>query len=79
MQAIYKLKATEINAGFVDAIKKLFKGKEITITITSEPDETTFLTMDPANEKHLMDNLAAEPAKKFTGDEFVEYVSKVDE
>ena len=37
-------------------------------------DETDFLTLYPANEKHLLENIAAEPSKKFTGDEFKEYV-----
>jgi len=40
-------------------------------------DETDYLTQYPANEKHLLDNMAAEPAKKFTGDELVEYVEKL--
>ena len=60
----------------MDTIKKLFNGKEITITISTGTDETTYLTMNPANEKHLLDNLAAEPSIKFSGDEFMEYVNK---
>jgi len=76
MEAIYKLKASEINSNLMDTIKKLFSNKEITITITTGSDETTYLTMNPANEKHLLDNLAAEPAIKFSGDEFMEYVNK---
>jgi len=78
MEAIYKLKASEINSNLMDTIKKLFSNKEITITITTGSDETTYLTMNPANEKHLLDNLAAEPAIKFSGDEFMEYVNKTD-
>jgi hypothetical protein len=39
-------------------------------------DETDYLTMYPANEGHLSDNLAAEPSAKFSGDEFMKYVSK---
>ena len=76
MEAIYKLKANEINSNLMDTIKKLFNGKEITITISTEIDETTYLTINSANEKHLLDNLAAEPAIKFSGDEFMEYVNK---
>ena len=38
--------------------------------------ETDFLTLYPANEKHLLENIAAEPAKTFTGDEFMEYVDQ---
>ena len=76
MEAIYKLKANEISPNLMNTIKKLFGGKEITITITSETDETTYLNSNPANEKHLLDNLAAEPSIKFSGDEFMEYVNK---
>lgn len=76
MEAIYKLKANEINPNLMEAIKKLFSGKEITITITSEPDETTYLTMNPSNEKHLMESMAEEPTIRFTPDEFKEMVKK---
>jgi hypothetical protein len=35
------------------------------------------LTSYPANEKHLLENIAAEPTKTFTGDEFMKYVDKL--
>ena len=76
MEAIYKLKANEINPNLMNTIKKLFGSKEITITIISETDETDYLTIDPANEKHLLENIAAEPAIKFSGDEFMDYVNQ---
>ena len=77
MEAIYKLKASEINSKLMDTIKKLFSNKEITIIITSRPDETTYLTMSPANEKHLMESIAEDPAIRFTNDEFKKMVSKL--
>ena len=77
MEAIYKLKANEINQNLMNTIKKLFIGKEITITITPEPDETTYLTMNPANEKHLTESMAEEPSIRFTPDQFKEMVSKI--
>jgi hypothetical protein len=77
MEAIYKLKASEINSKLMDTIKKLFSNKEITIIITSRPDETTYLTMNPANEKHLMESIAEDPAIRFTNDEFKKMVSKL--
>jgi hypothetical protein len=40
-------------------------------------DETDYLTLYPANEKHLLDNMAAEPVIRFTGDEFREYVKNM--
>ncbi|MBA4408523.1 MAG: hypothetical protein Q8S54_00610 [Bacteroidota bacterium] len=74
MEAIYKLKANEINPNLMETIKKLFSGKEITITITTEPDETTYLTMNPANKKHLLDNIASEPTITFSAGEFDKHV-----
>ncbi|KAF0238184.1 MAG: hypothetical protein FD181_1392 [Prolixibacteraceae bacterium] len=77
MEAIYKLKANEISPNLMDTIKKLFKGKEITITISSEPDETTYLTMNPANERHLLESIAQEPSIRFTPEEFRKMVKKL--
>ena len=77
MEAIYKLKANEINPNLIDTIKKLFGSKEITITITTELDETTYLTMNPANKKHLLESIAQEPSVKFTPGEFQEMVDKM--
>jgi hypothetical protein len=77
MEAIYRLNANEINPNLMETIKKLFTGKEITITITSEPDETTYLTMNPANEKHLLESIAQEPTTRFTPEQFKEMVDKL--
>lgn len=77
MEAIYKLKASEVNANLMDTIKKLFKGKDITITVSSDPDETTYLTMNPANEKHLRESIAQEPSVTFTPEEFDMHVEKL--
>ena len=77
MEAIYKLKASEVNTNLMDTIKKLFNGKEITITISTEPDETTYLMMNPSNEKHLMESMAEEPTVRFTPEEFKEMVDKM--
>jgi len=77
MEAIYKLKANEVSTNLIDTIKILFKGKEITITVSSEPDETTYLTMNPANKKHLMESIAQEPSVRFTPEEFNEMLKKL--
>jgi len=76
MEALYKIKTSELDSLWIESIKKLFKNKSIIIKVTSEMDETDYLTMYPANEKHLLDNMAAEPVIRFTGDEFKEYVNK---
>jgi hypothetical protein len=77
MEAIYRLNANEINPTLMETIKKLFTGKEITITITSEPDETAYLTMNQANEKHLLESIAQEPTIHFTPEQFKEMVDKL--
>lgn len=74
MEAIYKLKANEINPYLMETIKQLFIGKEITITITTEPDETEYLTAYPANKKHLLESIAQEPTVSFTAVEFEKHV-----
>ncbi|HLN74344.1 MAG TPA: hypothetical protein VK205_13705 [Prolixibacteraceae bacterium] len=75
MEAIYKLNAKEIDPNLMDTIKKLFRGKEITITITtSEVDETDYLTRNPENKKHLLENIDAEPTISFNAGEFDKHV-----
>jgi hypothetical protein len=75
MEALYKIKTSELDNQWIESIKKLFKNKSIVIKVTSEMDETDYLTLYSANEKHLLDNMAAEPAIRFSGDEFKEYVN----
>lgn len=74
MEAIYKLKANEINPNLMETIKKLFGNKEITISITTETDETEYLTAYPANKKHLLESMAQEPTISFTAVEFEKHV-----
>ena len=75
MEAIYKLNAEEIDPTLMDTIKNLFRGKEITITITTaDVDETDYLTSNPANKKHLLENIGAEPTITFTAGEFDKHV-----
>ena len=77
MEAIYKLKANEINPNLIETIKKLFGSDNITITITTEPDETEYLTAYPANKKHLLESMAQEPTISFTADEFEIHVDNL--
>ena len=74
MEAIYKLKSTELNNAFIEAIKGLFKGKDVVIKISEDIDETDFLTQYPANEKHILNNIAAEPTMKFNDKEFQDLI-----
>lgn len=53
MNAIYHVKADELDESFLAALKAMFKNKEIEITV-SERDETTYLLRSPANREHLL-------------------------
>lgn len=81
MEAIYKLNANEITPNLLETIKKLFGGKEIIITITTEADETEYLTSNPVNKKKLMDAIKEVKKNKnlirFTGREFEELSDKL--
>ena len=77
MEAVYKLTSDEINASFIESVKKLFSGKDIVIRITSCADDTEYLSQYPANEKHILENMVAEPVKRFSGNEFGDYSSQL--
>lgn len=77
MEAIFKIEPNEFNEELFLSLKKLFKGKTVTISFSTEIDETTYLTMNAANEKHLLESIAQEPVIKFTPEEFKEKVSKL--
>lgn len=77
MEALYKIKSSELDLPWIESVQKLFKNKSIIIKVSTEMDETDYLTLYPANEKHLLENIAAEPVIRFTGNEFSEYVNKI--
>lgn len=53
MDAIYHMKVDELDQDFLDALKALFKDKEIEIVV-SERDETAYLLRSPASRAHLL-------------------------
>ncbi|SHJ43921.1 hypothetical protein SAMN05444280_11971 [Tangfeifania diversioriginum] len=77
MEAIFKIEPTEFNQKLFQNIKKMFEGKNVTITISTEFDETDYLNANQANRKHLLENLAQEPTVRFTPEEFDRHVEKL--
>ncbi len=53
MHTTYRLNASELDQGFLDALKATFKGKEIEIVVY-EVDETAYLMASEANRKRLL-------------------------
>jgi antitoxin YefM len=55
---MYKIHASELDIRFIEALKALFKDKEIEIAVCEavehEDDETNYLLSSPANRKHLL-------------------------
>jgi hypothetical protein len=77
MEAIFKIQSTELNQELLKKIKKIFKGKTVTITISTELDETDYLNANPANRKHLHESMAQEPTVSFTPEEFDRHVKNL--
>lgn len=58
-------------------IKRLFEGKAVIITITTEMDETEDLTSNPANKQHLFESIASESIVSFTPEEFLQHTDEL--
>ena len=81
MEAIYKLRANEIDDDFIQmllAIKEKLKDKFIRITVEEVSDETSYLLNNTANRKHLLQNINSDKQIVFKGDEFSEYVKSME-
>lgn len=53
----YRLNANELSMDVLNAIRLLFKDKEIEINVSEAMDETEYLLASPANKKHIMDSI----------------------
>jgi antitoxin YefM len=53
MYTIYHVNADELDQRFLDALKAMFKNKEIEIAVY-ERDETAYLLRSPANRERLL-------------------------
>jgi hypothetical protein len=61
METVFRIKVSELNAGFLKTLKNLFKNEsevEIVIHPTGDDDETSYLMSTPANRKSLEKSLA---------------------
>jgi hypothetical protein len=76
MEATYKLKANEVDMKLVNAIRDFFKDEQITIKISSEMDETEYLLFNESNRLHLEANMKSSEIKKFSGNEFNEFIKE---
>ena len=77
MEAIFKIRPTELNQKLFQNIKKMFEGKPVTITISTELGETEYLSANPANRQHLNESMAQEPTVSFTPEEFDKHVEEL--
>lgn len=54
MELTYHLNASELNETFLKTIKRLYKGKELEVTVQVREDETTYLLKNEANRAQLL-------------------------
>ena len=54
MELTYRLNANELNEDFIKTIKKLYKGKELEVTVNVKEDETEYLLKSKANRSQLL-------------------------
>ncbi len=57
MYSIYRLNADDFDQNFLEAVRSLFRHKEIEITVY-ESDETAYLLSLAANREHLLQAVA---------------------
>ncbi len=77
MEAIFKIEPKEFNQKLFQNIKKMFEGKSVIITVSTELDETDYLNANQANRKHLLESMAQEPTVRFTPEEFDQHIEKL--
>jgi len=78
MRTTFHINAEELNENFFEALKTLFKGQEITLSVDTE-DETSYLLSDPENRKQLLEARDSEEVYHFNPEEFAELAKKLEE
>lgn len=77
MEATFKIHSTEFNDKLVSELKKIIRGRNVTITISTEIDETEYLNAYAANKEHLQKSIVSEPTITFTPDEFEKHIDSL--
>jgi antitoxin YefM len=54
MQTTYRLRADELSADLIQALKNTYHNRQIVITVDEAQDETEYLLSSPANREHLL-------------------------
>ena len=57
MTTTFHLNETEIDGKFLEALKILFKNRNLTLTVEVEDDETAYLLSSPANRERLLNSV----------------------
>lgn len=57
MTTTYRLSANELTTKFLNGLKTLYKGKNISITVEEELDETEYLLQSETNRKILLESI----------------------
>ena len=57
MQITVRLEEKELDNSLLETLKKLFKGKEITIVVDDSIDETAYLLSNEANKQRLLQSV----------------------
>lgn len=57
MTTTYRLNANELSVDLLNAIKLVFKNKEIEISVSEASDDTEYLLSSDANKEHLMKSI----------------------
>jgi hypothetical protein len=72
MEATYRLKPSELDADFIKLVKKVFKNREVEITITNASKKNDAAFINAVEDVRLRKNLVS-----FSPDEFEAFAEKL--